>query len=168
MAVAIQYIQACIKESTVNNLIKLFFHYLLFDSPWFENTNWFHFSYLSFLFFVSCYCFVQERIMNESGSFYLLCVLVIFCSMLFLLQFSCFLFHSLTTTLLLSIYHYPTNEHLTSSITALRSHHNVLACSSLAPIVSMQIAMLGLGMGKQANCSNGCACARGTCISYIP
>ena len=54
--------------------------------------------------------------------------------------------HSVT----LSIHHYPTNEHLTSSITALRSHPNVLACSSLAPTVSMQIAMLGLGMGKQA------------------
>ena len=89
--------------------------------------------------------------MNENGSFYLLCVLVIFCSMLFLLQFHvscsmCSHHHSVT----LSIYHYPTNEHLTSSITALRSNHNVLACSSLAPIVSMQIAMLGLGMGKQA------------------
>ena len=83
------------------------------------------FTYYAFLlFFVPCcFCF----------SFH------VSCSM-------CSHHHSVT----LSIYHYPTNEHLTSSITALRSNHNVLACSSLAPIVSMQIAMLGLGMGKQA------------------
>lgn len=87
----------------------------------------------------------------KMGVLLIICVLVIFCSMLFLLQFSCFMFHVLSPTLLRSIYHYPTNEHLTVSISALHSH-NVLACSSLAPIVSMD-----WEWESRRNCSTGCA-----------
>ena len=112
---------------------------------------WFHISY----FGVSFFCFmllVCSEAHNEWKWKFLL--IMRSCYFLFHVVFAsvhvscsmCSQHHSVT----LSIYHYSTNEHLTSSITALCSHHNVLACSSLAPIVSMQIAMLGLGMGKQA------------------
>ena len=70
----------------------------------------------------------------------------------------CFNFHvpcALTTTLLLCIHQYPTNEHLKSAITALRSHHNVSShCLDWEWKAGQIVAMAS------------CACVRGTCISY--